>query len=331
VKIVFLNLADKHDQGLAKTTVDSLRKKYPKLENWFTQFLWEVNRVDLVDLFTLLDEMRNPNAINKRSYGGRWALAEHLTEKTNIKTLCTNADKIMLGAHGHYDDRDSGYAGMGWEQGSGLIGSYKDFAKLVATFLNPNRRYKIALIVCFAARSADYKKDHDGKLNVDDIKSSFAYKFFAELVKQSSTELTLTARTGAVSFDTSTGKSLVQTEAAVAADIADAELQKADETKRLADAYNDLSRTLGESGKIGEFYAMEEAMVKVDANPVSKAEQIIYDYHRLKARITALESQKSKNAGKYGKFVYRSENGTAKVYRKYDKDKKAELLWEGKL
>lgn len=319
-----------HEHGLAKTAVNSLRKKYPK-ENWLTELLWNVNRVDLVDLFTLLEEQRNPNLINKRSYGGRWALMEHLREKINIKDLCTSADKIMLGAHGHYDDRDSGYAGLGWEQGSGLIGTYKEFAKLVSTFLQPNRTYKIALIVCFAARSLDYKKNHEGKLAEDDIKSSFAYKFFAELVKLSSATIQVTARTGAVSFDSDSGKSLVQTEAAVAADIADADLQKADETKWIADAYNKLQGDMAEAKKIDNFFAIEEAMLKPDAKPVSKEEQIIFAYNALKKRITELAVLKSKSVSKYGKFVYLSSGDKAKVYRKYGGDKKVELLWEGTL
>jgi hypothetical protein len=134
----------------------------------------------------------------------------------NIFALCESADKIMLGLHGRYDDTEQGFAGLGWKRGHDVIGNYRDFAELIASFLRTGKSYKLALIVCFGARSADFNKNHDGNLEPADIKSSFAYKFFKEICTKA--DITITARTGSVSFDSKTGRSLVQTEAAVTAE-----------------------------------------------------------------------------------------------------------------
>ena len=207
--IVFFNLADMHTHGLAKTSVQALQRKYQRYSFVYELFAGS-NQIYQIDLFGLLKKQRDPILRDVRPSGvpqipinllsGHTAYLPSIErERLAISMFCGRADKIMLGVHGKFDDTTQGVAGLGWDQGSAVIGDYKEFAQLISSFLMPRKSYKLSLIVCFGARSQNYRVNHDGDLAEEDIKSSFAYKFFKEICTKA--DVTLTARTGSVAFD----------------------------------------------------------------------------------------------------------------------------------
>ncbi|MBX3588481.1 MAG: hypothetical protein KF796_17770 [Ramlibacter sp.] len=335
--IVFFNLADMHENGLARTSVRALRRKYPGYSFIYELFAGQ-NQCHQIDLFGLLNRDPNPRSgvapipMNMLT-PHMWCLPDTARERFAISLLCAQADKIMLGVHGSYDDTDQGFAGLGWERGSGVVGNVNQFAELIASFLLPRRHYKVALIVCFGARSQNYRVDHDGVLSEDDIKSSFAYKFFKRLCARVS--VTLTARTGSVGFNSDTGRSEVQTEAAVNAEIDLAELQAAGQTARAARDFEQLQQFMCQSpeGRL-KLREMIRHMDTPHAQPRNHPERIIQAYNTVKATVTRLTTDSNRMVSKYGKFVYTYDAGTrtATVCRKYENGAKVmRVLYQGAL
>ena len=334
--IVFFNLADKHEHGLAHSSVLALRNKYPRYSSVW-EFMAGANQVHLVDLFHLLEQERHPLPI--RSLGSLTALMpqllQRIRERVAISELCGRADKIMIGVHGHFGDTNQGYAGMGWGMGSGVVGTASEFARLIAGFLCGGKSYKLALIMCFGARSARPRVNHDGDLEEADIKSSFAYKFFKEICQRSEATVSMTARTGSVAFDASTGRTMVQTEAAVQAEMDNADLQAAEYTKRIARNYEQLQRFLCNTEEgLQKFRAMQERMEEGGVEPRNPAERTIKNYVDLRQQVTRLQQQSSDLVGKYGKFVYQYDRPANRVtvLRKYNQGAPAfGRLYEGPL
>jgi hypothetical protein len=316
-RIVFLNLADMHEHGLAQQSVAALGRKYPRY-SWLYETVYGANQIQQVDLFRLLRHERNPPPVRclQDLMPHVWALAA----KFALLEMLWNADKIMLGVHGRFDDTDQGFAGLGWGQGHGPIGSVDEFADLFGDLLVPGHTYKVALIVCFGARSRHYRKDHYGGLTDQDIKSSFAFKFYKRIYRRAN--VTMTARTGSVGFDSQTGRSLVQTEAAVQADIEFAEIQGAQRTRTVADRYTRLGEQLAnapnQQGGLS-FPEMDELFRDDPMRPPQSTEQsIVKDYANIRTRLNALTEIKGTDRTKYGKFVYTSQGDRIQVYRKYD-------------
>jgi hypothetical protein len=331
--ILFFNLADMHEHGLAKTSTQSLRRKYPGY-SWIYECLHGANRVIQVDLFGMLkgdSSLKSGIApIAPNLLGGHAMMLPAVQrERLAISMLCGKVDKIMLGIHGRYDDTEQGFAGLGWDQGSGVIGKCSEFADLIAGFLLPSKSYKLALIVCFGARSENFRVNHDGELEEEDIKSSFAYKFYARICDKAN--ITMTARTGSVAFDSDTGRSIVQTEAAVDAEIDGAQLQAETQTHRIVRDYEQLEKFMTKDDEGAQkFDDMVERMYEPNAVPRNPPERIIRAYRLLRNRVNDLASTAANLVPKYGKFVYTYSAGEITVYRKYENGKKTmRVLYQG--
>lgn len=314
-RIVFLNLADKHEHGLVQTSTNALRRKYQRY-SWLYERMFGANQIQQVDLFELLRHQQNPRRM--RCLQDLMPYIWALQAKIELMELLWNADKIMFGVHGQFDDTDRGFAGLGWDQGHGVIGAVHEFADLFADLLVPGHSYKVALIVCFGARSQNYRKDHYGDLSDDDIKSSFAFKFYRRIYRKAN--VTMTARTGSVGFDERTGRSIVQTEAAVQAEVDMADLQAAPETAEIARNYRHFQNFMSQTQEGRQkFFSMEERFLD---NPVAPArnpvERIVKRYRDVSRRVQDLQMAQSQDSAKYGKFVYTSQGNRIQVYRKYD-------------
>lgn len=328
--IVFLNLADKHEDGLAKTSAEALRQKYPRY-SWLYECFAGANQVQVIDLFELLQ--RDRTGFPFSSLQSLLPIIRSLQARLEIARLCASADKIMLGVHGRFGETERGFASMGWEQGSGVIGNYQEFAALLSSLLFPDRQYRLALIMCYGARSQNFRKKHDGQLDETDLKSSFAYKFYKELCR--TYRITMTARTGSVHFNSQTGKSMVQTETATEAEFDKAEFQSSPGTKLVSTNYETLQEQMWNSGRLDEFYQMQEGILRLSGRPDSQDERVIYDFHNVQRQATHLESTSGQSASKYGKFVYEYNPDTQqiRITRKYDShgNKVFQVLYEGAL
>jgi hypothetical protein len=321
-KIVFLNLADMHEHGLAMTTVRALRVKYPRA-SWLYEFAYGRNEITLVDLFDLLDWQRRPRNATPLVHLGLGGLLldprlfHYVSERVRIIELCAAADKVMLGVHGNFGDTSRGHKGLGWDMGMGIAGTYDEFANLVGGLLKPDRAYRLALIMCYGARSLNYLKDHDRDLTVGDVQSSFAYKFYALICKKA--RVTMTARTGSVGFDAQTGRSLVQTEAAVTAQVEDAEMQAVGATRRAKEDYDTVKERMFKlDGDLTRFFAIEERMSVATAVATNDEERAVKAFYDTQRTATRLQNKARETDPKQGKFVYTFDGANISVFRKYE-------------
>jgi hypothetical protein len=349
-KIVFLNLADMDPHGLAPKTVAALGQKHHGSE-LIRSHDTNGNQIYCVDLFNLLKEDPQGSALpqipaqelrQRAPFLMRTVFRELpkeklkiLQERIAVALLCREADKIMVGAHGRMGEPDKAYTGLGWDKGEGVLGTPEQFATLVASFLTTGQEYKIALIVCYGARSFDHRVNHEGDLREQDIKSSFAYRFFKTICTQY--QVTLTARTGAVGFNETTGKSEVQTEAAITAEWDFRELESSKKTHDLEQKYNALSEKMVKTTSEGRRLLQIEAMAEEGKPEGLSSEEIeayntIRNYTQVIGRLQTLAFEKENRLNKYGKFVYTYDNGTLTVFRKYEAGAKvSRVLYTGPL
>ena len=317
---LFLNMADQ-EGALTGKSVKALKKKYPVYSGYNPYRYFTSNTVEEIDLIPLYRARRK---LDFSSLG----------KILNVMISCGVADKILLGVHGHFDDVSCGYIGKFGERSEPV--NFRDLAQFLLMFLtNRSERFNLSLIMCFGARSKRYLLHHEGHLEEQDVKSSFAYKFYKELCTQR--HVFMTARTGAVSFAEHDGGSLVQSEAAVGADIEFETMQKAERTEVIAYQYKELyeSHFLKEKN-VNALNKMESAIHteiekgRTDWSSASGQQRVIIRYLTLKKEVGRLSAVKDKSLPKYGKFTYYSAPGSGriKVYRKYPE---VELLYRGKL
>jgi hypothetical protein len=134
----------------------------------------------------------------------------------------------------------------------------------------------------------------------------------------------MTARTGSVSFDENTGRSLVQTEEAVRAEAEYNELQAAVRTKEIAEMNERLWERSSpeERTELRQQKNMIEAEVargRTDWSMASAKQMVMIRFALLGKYNQALIQAKNAEASKYGKFVYSYDTQTQSVtvVRKY--------------
>lgn len=113
----------------------------------------------------------------------------------HIRNDCNQAKTIAVVIHGMPDETEHGFSTDGdsvatWGQLSNLA---------LMLFPNRSKKFNIALIMCYAARSEDHKLNHQGVIPPEKLKTSFAYKFFRRICLFRN--IRMSARTGAVSSD----------------------------------------------------------------------------------------------------------------------------------
>jgi hypothetical protein len=113
----------------------------------------------------------------------------------DIRKHIENSKTVVFILHGKPDDTDQGFSTTG-----GVVCTFKQLGRL-AKLLMPARDdiYHVSLIMCYGARSANVRLNHDGMIPRDQLASSFAYKFFRELC--GARNVRMVAWTGAVSND----------------------------------------------------------------------------------------------------------------------------------
>ncbi|MGD0360009.1 MAG: hypothetical protein ABSC93_04020 [Bryobacteraceae bacterium] len=298
--IVFLNLADENPHGLAATTREALSKKYPldqkprNILETVATYLFGANQIEVVNLFGILQAANRRQAI----------------DAADIPAKCVKADKVMLGVHGTYGD--TCHVRKGDAHDTPTLATYVELATLTKEMLNdPSHQYRLALVMCYGARSADFRADHSDltALSEAQIRSSFAFKFYSQVCTHC--VLRMTAVTGSLSFSRDKGESQVQTEAAVLKDIEYAELQREERTAQLFAEHQQLVEEQGakaisaiEDRLLG--YNVRTGMLtpKPGAVAANDAERRVLAYYETVNRSWELKNAASGKKGKIGKLIY---------------------------
>jgi hypothetical protein len=188
--------------------------------------------------------------------------------------------------------------------------------------LPPEVIYFINLIMCYGARSGSSGTNHEGVLTTTQLKNSFAYPFYREICTVIT--VALTAYTGAIGFDESTGRALVQTETAIGYEIQDNELQQSLLIRRAGEPYDGLKDTyFRRHGNVDGFLEMETRVFteinrrRTDWSMASETEIVIRNYYLIMNRVTELTKLKGESKGKYGKFKYLYYRGEVNIIRRY--------------
>ncbi|WDD98448.1 hypothetical protein [Thalassomonas actiniarum] len=198
-KIVFLNMSD--DLGVdGHKAVTALRIKNPsvRFKNYHVKKTEQVTEIDMVDFY--------------RAFTTGAHYPDFGTDRTKIKNLCQGATQVMLSIHGPMTSVNYGLIRSTLGRRPDEHVSYQQLANLLLTLFVPNVQYNFSLVMCFGARSSNYRLDHEN-LDLIDWTDSFAYKLYQRISPNRSVRMT--ARTGELSFNTVTGKSEVQTELAI--------------------------------------------------------------------------------------------------------------------
>jgi hypothetical protein len=210
--------------------------------------------------------------------------------------------------------------------------------------------------MCYGARCAHYRRaqvDHSGRIDPDDLKTSFAYKLFKEIAPERN--LKLTAVTGKVQHNATTGHALVEHEDLVDEDMDVSEARSAyTGSRRHLNQRYALLRSSNSDTRI----ATEEA--KYRANPTLPATTPLEQYAKevaewensggaaRKARLIDTQAtraaalNKLRNTGqepdmpKYGKFIYTYKKHLLKIVSKYGRRNDPDIrpmtvLYEGPL
>ena len=231
-----------------------------------------------------------------------------------IRTDCASARTIAVVIHGQPTDTDHGFSTAG-----ASLCDWKDLGALaLKLFPADTKVYNVALIMCYGARSQDAELDHRGQIPANQLKTSFAYKFFRSICI--ARNVRMTARTGAVSNDAALDHT-VETEEQVFFVL---DKQKAMAKRTLNKVQMDQQKQLLLAGGNPTPQQFDQMLANF-ANepwrvPSSAAEAFAKDYIIYSAYVNLfLQNQRTNlgNMSKYGKLIY-SYNGTLTITSRYD-------------
>jgi hypothetical protein len=299
-----LNLADPNGFGAFNTMRAGITAK--RQVTGLTKVLTGGTEILSFDLFTLMAD----------------DLARQLkdTDAAPIRDKCEGAKKIYLATHGLPTDTDHAFASAA---GGNALCTYKQLAFFMLKLL-PNRKktYNLGLIMCYGARSASYRAsalDHQGKIPAADLATSFAYKFFRQVCPFR--KVRMTARTGAVAFSASSGRSQVEQEVAIDARVDKEEFLRDPAVLSQITAWQGEKKTRDRDPNLGPAWMAMNDRFKNDpfATAQDATEQTAKDYQailRTKGGFQQIQDDKP-DLEKYGKFVYTYEGSVLTIMNKY--------------
>ncbi|ATB40724.1 hypothetical protein CYFUS_006180 [Cystobacter fuscus] len=319
MKILFLNLAGEKETA-NETALKALRKKYPGKDTFLSKLIYGPSTVTEVDVWRCYGEVRSFLSAKNPDFEKGTPEFNRIKQQVNT-ALNAGVDKIFLSIHGNYDDVTHGSCKL-------LSGTVKiSYLQLYELFMMlVEDRYKstplkLTLVMCYGGRSKDYLESHApeqlGTRSGPDLTTSFAFQFYCLLCKQM--KVTMTARTGALSFDDLSGHSKVESERLVSNIIKRDELAKA--------LGNDPEAALGSvdfSEYIELLYSAEqsEELIPVLKSKAAQLKQThllpqqraAIDFRHQRAKVSIIEGSETKT--KYGKLVF-----------KYDEKAHAVQIW----
>ena len=300
--IIYLNMSD--DLGVdGHKAVTALKLKHPDSKYLHTP---RVTEIDIVGFYRAFVNGPQDAAFNR--------------QRNDLKNKCKGATEVMLSIHGPMTSTDYGLIRSTNPANPDERVTVRQLAELLLMLFIPKVNYNFTLVMCFGARSSQYRLDHQN-LDLIDWTNSFAYKLFDSISPRR--QVRMTARTGELSFNTVTGKSEVQTELAIQGTLDNQRIgQEAAVIQSLAWWGQNLGRLMnGPQAKQGFVIALETA--RRNQSPATVLNQLRTlnrapglspldpDRGRLMAylghtiRLTEASSRQSDPVqGKYGKLVY---------------------------
>lgn len=241
-----------------------------------------------------------------------------------IQRDCDAAEKIFLCTHGTAVDTEHGFAKA---SGGEAVGNWKEFGRLLRRLLpRKDKVYSIVLVMCYGARTSRYYArdlNHQGMIPSAQLRTSFAYRLFRYLVQDHGRSIRMTARTGAVGFDETTGHSTVEQEAAIDIALEREEYLRSPKISQIMDTWRHYKESISSNEEAKDWIKIDQKYRKKPsawASPFSSKQTAGKAYHQALAHKNKLEMSKSQYAdlAKYGKIVYDCPaNGTVRIVSKY--------------
>lgn len=240
------------------------------------------------------------------------------TRLTAIKGACSTAKKIYLVMHGDPRTTDCCYTNaVPSTAGVVRLASAKQLAAFLATVLVGRKdEYRLALVMCYGARCKNYLSadvNHQGMIPQSDLVTSFAYRLYHALVQTHSIDARLSAVTGKISHDSTTGGAMVEVEEMIDLSM---EFSEANSAKLAS-----MKAVVGQPKPLNQ----QDDTYKANYKTWNTSDEGIATTKRVqdaqKARSDMLATlptpKKSGAMHKYGKIAYRLKGGTLTIISKY--------------
>ena len=134
-----------------------------------------------------------------------------------MRSDCQSSEKIYLVMHGDPRATDTCFTNaVPSTAGVLALANAKQLSAYLARLLPPRKaRYRLALVMCYGARCKAYlsaEVNHQGMIPQQHLVTSFAYRLFQPLVTNHAVNASLSAVTGKIAHDSSTGGAMVEVE-----------------------------------------------------------------------------------------------------------------------
>jgi hypothetical protein len=220
------------------------------------------------------------------------------TTLQGIKAACAAAEKIYLIMHGDPRTTDTCYTNAVGAVGVIALATSLQLATFLSALLPKKDGLRIALVMCYGARCKDYRSanvNHQGAIDIGNLKTSFAYRLLYELVQQGYSPA-LSAVTGKIQHDHTSGRALVEKE-----ELIDINMELAESMR----AYTQAAKLHDGGG--AEYKKAGPGKVQFDQISTLQDQRKV-----LRAQVGGGDE-----SNKYGKLVYKYKGTTLAVANKY--------------
>lgn len=197
--------------------------------------------------------------------------------------------------------------------------------------------YNMALVMCYGARTANFRStalNHQGMIPFNDLRTSFAYKLYSRVARMR--RMRMTARTGAVSFDSHTGVSKVEDELSIDARIDKEIFLRRPEIIPGTQAFKQARNLAASNGTpaLAEFDRLKTSFEQDPHKLANTAEEIIIKNYtnilRTKQQYSDIMDAHPDSA-KYGKLVYTYQNSILTISSSYANNGGRLTLYQGSM
>lgn len=214
-----------------------------------------------------------------------------------IRQACQSAEKIYLVLHGDPRTTDTAYTNAIGAMGVLPLCSSLQLATFLGGVLPHKDKQRIALVMCYGARCKDYRSsnvNHMGAMKIGDLKTSFAYRLTYELA-QAGYRQTVSAVTGKIQHDSTSGRALVEREELI------------DVNMELAETMRQFTQDARPFGGGAEFKKTATGKAQFDSLKTLQGQR-----GDIRGQLGGGDE-----SNKYGKLVFKVKGATITIFNKY--------------